>query len=91
MQAIDWLYDSKNHEEAIRILLKNVPQMSPQLAEQTYQELLDPRTGFFRKGKMSTEGIRTVLALRSRYATPQKLLNNPMKYYDPTYYDAAIR
>jgi ABC-type nitrate/sulfonate/bicarbonate transport system substrate-binding protein len=91
VQAIDWLYDSKNHEEAIRILLKNVPQMSPQLAEQTYQELLDPRTGFFRKGKMSTEGIRTVLALRSRYATPQKLLNNPMKYYDPIYYDAAIR
>jgi ABC-type nitrate/sulfonate/bicarbonate transport system substrate-binding protein len=90
VQAIDWLYEPKNHDEAIRILLKNVPQMSPQLAEQTYGELLDPHAGFFRKGRMNMTGIRTVLALRTRYATPHKVLSDPMKYYDSTYYRAAL-
>ncbi|MEM5460103.1 ABC transporter substrate-binding protein [Paraburkholderia phytofirmans] len=90
VEAIDWLYDPKNHDEAIRILLKNVPQMSPELASTTYGELLDPKAGFFRKGRISVPGIKTVLALRTRYAMPHKALKDPMKYYDPTYYRAAM-
>lgn len=88
--AFDWLYDPKNREEAIRILLKNVPQMPPQLAAMTYGELLGPKAGFFRKGRSDVTGIRPVLALRSRYATPHKVLTDPMKYYDATYYRAAM-
>ena len=91
VQAVDWLYEPTNHNEAILILLKNLPKMSQQLAEQTYAELLDPREGFFRKGQMSLDGLRTVLALRSRYAQPKKALTNPMKYYDPTYSNEALR
>jgi len=91
VQAVDWLYEPTNHNEAILILLKNLPEMSQQLAEQTYAELLDPREGFFRKGQMSLDGLRTVLALRSRYAQPKKALTDPMKYYDPTYSDEALR
>jgi ABC-type nitrate/sulfonate/bicarbonate transport system substrate-binding protein len=89
-QAIDWLYDKANRDEAITILLNNVP-MSPKLAERTYDELLDAKDGFFRKARVSTEGLRTVLALRSRYADPKKKLTNPLKYYDSSYYDAAMR
>jgi ABC-type nitrate/sulfonate/bicarbonate transport system substrate-binding protein len=89
-QAIDWLYDKANHDEAITILLNNVP-MSPAIAERTYDELLDPKDGFFRKARVSTEGLRTVLALRSRYADPKKKLFDPLKYYDPSYYDDAVR
>jgi ABC-type nitrate/sulfonate/bicarbonate transport system substrate-binding protein len=88
-QAIDWLYDKGNHDEAITILLNNV-KMSPELAERTYDELLDPRDGFFRKARVSTEGMRTVLALRSRYADAKKRLIDPSKYYDSSYYDAAM-
>ncbi|WP_438390527.1 ABC transporter substrate-binding protein [Caballeronia sp. DA-9] len=91
VEAIDWLYDPKNHDEAIQILLTNVPQMSPELAVTTYRELLDPKKGFFRKGRMDVPGIRTVLALRTRYATPHKVLNDPVKYYDGTYYNAAMK
>ena len=91
VQAIDWLYDKANHDEAIKILLKNLPQMSPELAQQSYNELLDPRGGFFRKGRVNMQGLRTVLALRTRYAEPKKTLKNPMNYYDPSYYDAAMR
>ena len=91
VQAVDWLYDHANRDEAIRILLKNLPEMSQQLAEQTTAELLDPREGFSRKGQMSLEGLRTVLALRSRYAEPKKDLTDPRKYYDPSYADEALR
>jgi ABC-type nitrate/sulfonate/bicarbonate transport system substrate-binding protein len=91
VQAIDWLYDKANRREAIRILLKNLPQMSAELALRSYDELLDPRDGFFRKGRVSLEGLRTVLALRARYAEPKKNLADPMKYYDSSYYEAATR
>jgi len=89
-QAIDWLYDKANREEAIAILRKNV-QMSPEIAERTYDELLDPKDGFFHQARVSPEGLRTVLSLRSRYADSQKKLIDPLKYYDPSYYDAALR
>jgi ABC-type nitrate/sulfonate/bicarbonate transport system substrate-binding protein len=91
VQAIDWLYDKANRDEAIRILMENLPEVSPALAQQSYDELLDPKDGFFRKGQVNLEGLRTVLVLRSRYAEPQKNLADPMKYYDPSYYDAAMR
>jgi ABC-type nitrate/sulfonate/bicarbonate transport system substrate-binding protein len=90
-EATDWLYDRPNREEAIRILLKNLPEMSPELARQSYDELLDPHDGFLRQSRMNLEGLRTVLALRSRYADAHKKLADPMKYYDPSYYDAAMR
>jgi ABC-type nitrate/sulfonate/bicarbonate transport system substrate-binding protein len=88
-QAIDWLYDKANRDAAITILLNNV-QMSPEIAERAYDELLDPKDGFFRNAHVSTEGLRTVLALRSRYADAKKKLIDPLKYYNPSYYDDAL-
>ena len=90
-QSIEWLYDKNNREEAIRILMKNLPQMPAELARRSYDELLDPHDGFLRKGQLSREGLRTVLALRTRYAEPKKNLTDPTKYYDSSYYDAAMR
>jgi len=89
-QAIDWLYDKANRDEAIAILLNNV-QMPPEIADRTYDELLDRKDGFFRNARVSMEGLRTVLVLRSRYADARKKLIDPFKYYDPSYYDAALR
>lgn len=89
-EAIDWLYDKANRDEAITILQNNV-QLSPEIAGRTYDELLDPKDGFFRNARVNMEGFRTVLALRSRYAEAKKKLIDPLKYYDPSYYDAALR
>ena len=90
-EAIDWLYEPKNHDEAVKILRANVPTLTPELAENTYAELLNPRSGFFKKGAIDVPGIRTVLALRSKYALPHKDLNDPLKYYDSTYYNKAMQ
>jgi ABC-type nitrate/sulfonate/bicarbonate transport system substrate-binding protein len=90
VEAIDWLYDRMNRQAAVQILRKNLPQMSQDLAERSYDELLDPQDGFFRQGRMDLEGLKTVLDLRSRYGKPAKLLDDPMKYYDPAFHAAAV-
>src|SRR5262245_3783276 len=90
VEAIDWLYDRVNRDEAVRILRKNLSQMSQDLAERSYDELLDPQDGVFRQGRVDMAGLTTVLELRSRYGKPAKNLDDPMKYYDPAYHAAAM-
>lgn len=88
--ALDWLADPANKDEAIAILRKNLPQMSPELATQSYAELAPPK-GFSPKARIDIDGMKRVLELRSRYGEPRKSLTDPAKYYDGRYYDAALR
>ena len=90
LAGLGWLLDPTNKDEAIAILRKNLPQMSPQLAEQTYAALAGPR-GFTPKAAFDIEGVRRVLELRSHYGEPKKSLTDPMKYIDRTYYEAASK
>jgi len=89
--AVDWLYDSRNKEEAIAIFLKNLSSANAQAAQTAYGVLLSPTDGFQRKARIDMEGVKTVLALRTRYGKPQKNLTDPAKYYDPGYYEEAMR
>ncbi|MBI3514643.1 MAG: ABC transporter substrate-binding protein [Proteobacteria bacterium] len=89
--AVDWLYGEANKVEAVAILRKNLPNMSPELADKAHAILLDPKSGFQRKARIDVEGVRTALALRSEYGEPKKALTDPAKYYDPTWYDKATR
>src|SRR3984893_14398547 len=70
VEAIDWLNERANRDEAVRILRKNLPQMSQDLAERSYDELLDPQDGFFRQGRIDMAGLKTVLEPRSRFGQP---------------------
>jgi ABC-type nitrate/sulfonate/bicarbonate transport systems, periplasmic components len=88
--GVDFLKDPNNKTEAIATLRKNLPQMSEQLAEQTYAAMAGAK-GFTSKAKFNVEGVRRVLALRSEYGEPKKQLTDPMKYYDGKYYDAAMK
>ena len=49
--------------------------MTPELAAKAYDIYVSDKTGFFRKPVFDAEGIKTVLALRSKYGVPQKTLN----------------
>jgi ABC-type nitrate/sulfonate/bicarbonate transport system substrate-binding protein len=90
VDAVDWLYDPANKAEAIAIFLKNLPQANAQAAETSYRVLLSPTDGFQRKAAIDLEGVRTVLELRSKYGKPQKTLTDPTKYYDDSFYRAAL-
>jgi ABC-type nitrate/sulfonate/bicarbonate transport system substrate-binding protein len=89
--AIDWLYEAANRGEAVRIFMANLPRISAQLAQQSYDELLHPERGFLRQAKLEDSGLKTVLELRSRYGEPKCSTAEPMKYYDPSYYETAMQ
>jgi ABC-type nitrate/sulfonate/bicarbonate transport system substrate-binding protein len=89
-EGLAWLFDPMNRQEAIAILRKNLPQLSEALAGESYGVLVHPK-GFAPDGALSIAGVRRVLALRSEYGEPKKTLADPMRYYDPTYFEAAKR
>ncbi len=89
--GVDWLYDPANKAEAIAILRKNLPSLDEKTAEASYRILLSPTDGFQKKAKIDLDGVRTVLALRSKYAQPRKNLTDPGIYYDDSFYREALR
>ena len=90
VSAVEWLRDPINKEEAISILRKHFPELSPELAAATYANFTGPR-GLAAKAQLDIAGIGKVLELRSEYARPKKTLSDPSRYYDLRYYEAAIR
>jgi len=90
-EAVDWLYDPRNKDEAVAIFRKNLPNVPEQGAQAAYGVLLAPSGGFQRKAQIDLEGVRTVLALRSKYGEPKKNLTDPNTYYDPSFYRGAMR
>jgi ABC-type nitrate/sulfonate/bicarbonate transport system substrate-binding protein len=89
LAGLEWLYDPKNKDQAIAVLRRNLPQMSPELAVQSYAVLLGAK-GFARKAELDFAGALKVLELRSEYGQPKKSLTDPTRYYDSKYYEAAI-
>ncbi len=89
--AMDWLYDRGNREIAAALLIANDAAMTPELARQSLDILLDEQGGFFRDLALDLEGIRTVLALRTRFGVPPKMLDDPLRYVDLTLHDKAFR
>ena len=88
--ALDWLYDANNKSKALQIFQAHLPGTSVAVAEKSYGVLLHPSSGFPRKGEIDVEGVRTVMEIRSQYAEPRKTLTDPSRYYDLTYYRAAL-
>ena len=60
-------------------------------AQAAYGVLLAASGGFQKKAQIDLQGVRTVLALRSKYAEPKKRLTDPAKYYDGSFYREALR
>jgi ABC-type nitrate/sulfonate/bicarbonate transport system substrate-binding protein len=89
-QAVDWLYDPANREIAEALLVANTRDMTPALAREAYPLLLSERGGISRDLRPDLRGIETVLALRSKYATPPRTLTDPAKYVDTSFHEKAF-
>jgi ABC-type nitrate/sulfonate/bicarbonate transport system substrate-binding protein len=90
LDALDWLYDRRNEEAACSLLIERVPNMSAELANATYRILVAENGGFEPKARIDSIGVETVLALRSEYGLPHKLLADGSKYADISYYQRAV-
>lgn len=87
--SVAWLADPVHHAEGVRLLASHMPDLSPAAAETAFDALLDPARGIYRDLRIDPEGLRTVLALRSRYATPHRELTDPARYVEDTIRTAA--
>jgi ABC-type nitrate/sulfonate/bicarbonate transport system substrate-binding protein len=90
-EAIDWLFDSKNRTEAVAIYRRHLPNVSPDDAQRHVAALLAKREGFTRGGAFDSQGMVTVLRIRSEFGLPQKTLTDPARYIDESYQKAARR
>ena len=88
--AMEWIFDPRNRQITEAILIANDVGMTPELARRTYDAFVDPKTGLYRNLALDMEGVRTVLALRSKFISPPKVLNDPMKYVDLDLYAKAF-
>jgi len=88
--AMDWLYDRGNRSAAADLLMANDKSVTPELARLSLDILLDEQGGFWRDLALDIEGIRTVLALRTRFGVPQKTLNDPLRYVDLGLHERAF-
>ena len=79
-----------NEDAACSLLVEKVPNMSAELARATYRILVAEAGGFEPKACLDPRGVATVLALRSEYGRPQKLLTDLRKYDDMSYYQRAV-
>ena len=87
--AVRWLLDRANRAAAEVLLTANVPGMTAALAKQSCDLMLHPTSGFFRDVQLDAQGVRRVLALRSKLAQPVKVLSDPARYIDERYWQAA--
>ena len=80
--GVEWLYAAQNRAEAITILRHNVPQLDEDVANRSYATMIAANTGFQRAAEVEMDGVRTVLALRSKYGRPHKTLTDLTRYLD---------
>jgi ABC-type nitrate/sulfonate/bicarbonate transport system substrate-binding protein len=85
--GLDWIYDPRNRPVAEALLVANIRDMTPELAQQALTQLLE--NGLQRNGAINLPGIANVLALRSKYGQPQKQLTDPKRYVDTRFYERA--
>jgi ABC-type nitrate/sulfonate/bicarbonate transport system substrate-binding protein len=90
LAALRWLFDPANRAAAEAMLVENVPGMNPELAAAACDIFLAPVGGFEPMARLDREGMQQVLALRSEYGRPQKLLVNENKYQNAAYYQRAV-
>jgi ABC-type nitrate/sulfonate/bicarbonate transport system substrate-binding protein len=89
LAALRWLFDPANRGAVQAILIENVPGMTTELAATTCAIFLAATGGFEPAARLDRKGMQAVLALRSEYGRPQKILVNENNYQNATYYERA--
>lgn len=91
VRGVEWLYDPANRQQAIQTFVKHMPNSSPAMAEAAFPVLVNKQSGFERRAALDPAGLDEVLKLRSKWGVPRKEMGRPSKYYDPSFYDNALK
>jgi ABC-type nitrate/sulfonate/bicarbonate transport system substrate-binding protein len=90
LKGLDWVLDPQNTEAASAMLLKNMPAIKPGVVGAVMKSLLSPKSGLTPKGAILREGMKTVLALRSKHSDGKAALTDIDKYLDLSFYDEVV-
>ena len=90
LAGLRWMYDPANHDEAVQLLV-DMGKFPAPVAAAMLPVLTAANGGMDPAGRMDIPGVKTVLALRSRYGVPQKTLTDPFAYYDGSAYLRATK
>lgn len=72
--AMQWLADPANRGVAEALLVANIRDMTPALAQTAAERLLAEKGGLSRDLQIDRAALKNVLALRARYGSPKKVL-----------------
>ncbi len=90
IEAQRWLMDPANKSQAVEILMSQY-HLAPEIAAEDYDMAMTQPGGFAKDARLDMEGFKNVLKLR---AEVEGQWNghppSPGKYYDASYYDAAL-
>lgn len=87
-QAIDWLYDPGNREEAIRIFASRT-NSPPDIASRTYDLIIGKIGMFSRDLGPDPEGLQDVIDTLGTLGDLKEPLPKPQKYFDSRYAEMA--
>ena len=88
--GLRWLYDLRNKQAALAILMAHLPNVTESLANKIYAVLLTAEGGFEPGARLDIEGLRTVLDLRNQFGDGNASLGDPSTYYNLRYYDQTV-
>ncbi len=76
---------------AIAVLRDRIKSLSAEDAASIYASLVSGKGGLNRGAAINMDGVKTLLELRNQLGDGKKILNDPMKYVDLSYYEKARR
>ena len=90
LQGLKWTLSPDNRTAGADLLLAKMPAIKPGVIDAVMQSLLSPDSGLTPKGAMISEGVQTVLDLRSEFGSGSAALIEPEKYIDLGYYEDVV-
>jgi len=87
IEALRFVRDPANRTETIALLMEKLS-LPRQIAERTYELLLDPAFGFTPDARFDRQGFRNMMALRAELEG--KTTAAPERYLDFSYYEHAM-
>ncbi|MBS0124329.1 ABC transporter substrate-binding protein [Thetidibacter halocola] len=89
LKGLNWVLDPANREAGQALLLEKMTAIQPQAAPAVMKSLLSPASGLTPGADILPDGMKQVLALRSRYGSGGSPLDDHEKYLDLSFLDAA--
>jgi ABC-type nitrate/sulfonate/bicarbonate transport system substrate-binding protein len=87
VEALRFLRDPANRAEAVGLLVSE-QKLAREIAERTYDQLIDPAFGFTPDARFDRQGFRNMMALRAE--VEGKTTAAPERYLDFSYYEHAM-